>query len=130
MGVAALLQMWAAALDGDQAVRPLRLMVTLIEGGPGLVDGNPLVGILINTLIGIVVGILFALVAPRLPSARAVLVGALVLGAGVFAVDAYLVSPQLPLLDLRDDAQLLAVRLVMGAVLAIGVVDGGPYRRS
>lgn len=124
MGAAALLQMWASATGGDEAVRPLRLMTTLIEGGPGLVDGPPIVGIGINVLIGVVLGVLFALVTPRLRSSRAVLLGALVLGAGVFAVDAYLIATQLPLLELRDEPLLLASRLVLGAVLALGFLPG------
>ncbi len=120
MGAAALLQMWSSALGGDVAVRPLRLLTTITGGGANLVDGSVLQGILANVLLGVTFGVLFALVAPRLHGARAVLVGALVFGAGIFAVDHYLIATQYPLLELRDDALLLGSRLVFAAVLAIG----------
>ena len=120
IGAAMLLQMWASAQGGDQAVRPLRLLTVLVEGGGALAGGNPLLGIAVNTALGMVLGVLFALVAPRLRGPRAVLVGALVFAAGVFAVDLYALSPALsPVLELRDAPLLLASRLVFGAVLAI-----------
>ena len=120
IGAAMLLQMWASAQGGDQAVRPLRLLTVLVEGGGGLAGGNPLLGIAVNTALGMVLGVLFALVAPRLRGPRAVLAGALVFAAGVFAVDLYALSPALsPVLELRDAPLLLASRLVFGAVLAI-----------
>ena len=120
IGAAMLLQMWASAQDGDQAVRPLRLLTVLVEGGGGLAGGNPLLGIAVNTALGMVLGVLFAFVAPGLRGPRAVVVGALVFAAGVFAVDLYALSPALsPVLELRDAPLLLASRLVFGAVLAI-----------
>ncbi|MEO2104851.1 MAG: hypothetical protein ABGZ36_04335 [Actinomycetota bacterium] len=120
IGAAMLLQMWASAQGGDQAVRPLRLLTVLVEGGGALAGGNSLLGIAVNTALGMVLGVLFALVAPRLRGPRAVLVGALVFAAGVFAVDLYALSPALsPVLELRDAPLLLASRLVFGAVLAI-----------
>ncbi|WP_341253051.1 hypothetical protein [Euzebya pacifica] len=120
IGAAMLLQMWASAQGGDQAVRPLRLLTVLLEGGGALAGGNSLLGIAVNTALGMVLGVLFALVAPRLRGPRAVLVGALVFAAGVFAVDLYALSPALsPVLELRDAPLLLASRLVFGAVLAI-----------
>ncbi len=115
-----LLQMWASAQGGDQAVRPLRLLTVLVEGGGGLSGGSPLLGVAINAVIGIVLGTLFALVAPRLRGPRVVLVAALVFAAGVFAVDLYALSPALsPVLELREASLLLTSRLVFGAVLAI-----------
>lgn len=122
IGAAALLQMWDSAIGGDLAIRPLRLMTTLLEGGAGLVDGPVWLGIAVNVVIGVVLGILFGLIAGRFGTPRGILVGALVLGAGVFAVDWLLVTPQLPLLGLRDEVLLLASRLLLGAVLAIGFI--------
>lgn len=122
IGAAALLQMWDSAVGGDIAIRPLRLMTTLLEGGAGLVDGPVWLGIAVNVVIGVVLGILFGLIAGRFGTPRGILVGALVLGAGVFAVDWLLVTPQLPLLGLRDEVLLLASRLLLGAVLAIGFI--------
>lgn len=120
IGAAMLLQMWASAQGGDQAVRPLRLLTVLVEGGGGLSGGSPLLGVAINAVLGIVLGTVFALVAPRLRSPRVVLVSALVFAAGVFAVDLYVLSPALsPVLELRDASLLLTSRLVFGAVLAI-----------
>ena len=120
IGAAMLLQMWASAQGGDQAVRPLRLLTVLVEGGGGLSGGSPLLGVAINAVLGIALGTLFALVAPRLRSPRVVLVSALVFAAGVFAVDLYVLSPALsPVLELRDASLLLTSRLVFGAVLAI-----------
>lgn len=121
LGVAALLAMWFSALDGQEAVRPLRLMTITTGGGGALVTGSPLLGIIYNILLGVTFGVLFALVAPRLPDARTVLIGALVFGAGIFAVDAFVLSPILSeVWSIRNDAFLLATRLVFGAVLALG----------
>jgi hypothetical protein len=128
MGAAALLQMWSSALNGDQAVRPLRLLTTITGGGANLVDGSVLQGILANVLLGVTFGVLFALIAPRLGGAREILLGALVFGIGIFVVDHYLLARAFPLLDLRDDAFLLASRLVFGAVLAIGFLPGRSRR--
>ena len=123
IGVATLLQMWAADLAGAPFERPLQRLTVLLEGGSGLVSGDPLVGLGINIVLGLVLGVVFALMTPLLRSARAVLAVALVYGAAVFAVDHYLLAPALnPVLEARPEAFGLATRLVFGAVLALGFV--------
>ena len=123
MGAAALLQMWAAAQAGDEAVRPLRMMTVLLEGGAGLVNGNPLLGVGVNVAIGLAVGLVTALLSARVRPVRNVLLVGLAVGAGVFAADHLLLGPLASqVLELRDPVLLLASRLVMGAVLAYGLM--------
>lgn len=121
VGAAALLQMWGAVQAGDEAARPLRMMTVLFEGASGLVNGDPVVGALVNVAIGLVLGLLFALLVSRARAPRAILVTGLAFGAGVFAVDHYLLAPVVSeVFELRDPAFLLATRLVLGSVLALG----------
>lgn len=123
MGAAALLQMWASAQSGDEAVRPLRMMTVLLEGGAGLVNGNPLLGVGVNVAIGLAVGLVAALLSARVRPVRNVLLVGLAVGAGVFAADHLLLGPLASqVLALRDPVLLLASRLVMGAVLAYGLM--------
>lgn len=126
IGAGTLLAMWASALAGNEAVRPLRLLTSLTGGGAALVDGSPILGIIYNVVFGLVLGVLFAVVAPRLHGGRAVLIAALVYGVGIFVVDVFVLSPLLsPLWELRNNAFSLAERLIFGAVLALGFIPGG-----
>lgn len=123
IGAAALLQMWASAQAGDEAVRPLRMMTVLLEGGAGLVNGNPLAGVGVNVVIGLAVGLVTALLSARVRPVRSVLLVGLAVGAGVFAADHLLLGPLASqVFELRDPVLLLASRLVMGAVLAYGLM--------
>ena len=123
IGVAALLQMYASVQAGDAAARPLRMMTVVVEGGAGLVNGNPLLGVAVNVLVGLAVGVVAALLTARIRPARNIVLVGLAVGAGVFAVDHLLLGPLASqVLELRDPATLLSSRLVMGAVLGFGLM--------
>lgn len=124
IGAGTLLEMWNAAEGGSGYDRPLRLLTALVVGDTAWVDTSPFLGLAINIVLGALIGLLFAAAVPRIRSARGVLVGALVLGAGVFVVDRYVLTPLLSeALVLRDPVVALASKLVMGAVLAVGFLD-------
>lgn len=121
-----LIAMWANASGGQPAVSTLRLLTTPFGGESALQDGNALVGIGINTLIGAVLGVVFVFVAKLTTSSRDLLIAGLVFGAGVFLVDRYVLSQVLSdALTMREGPFELAVRMLLGTILALGFM---PHR--